>query len=82
MAPPTGSGDDDEEDLGPSAIAIVASRINGSLSSGSTTQTQQHEPNTVTTAPTEPPRRVRALEAKISWHAGRSMLKSFRLLRC
>lgn len=82
MAPPTGSGDDDEADLGPSAIAIVASRVNGSLSSRSTTQTQQHEPNTVTTAPIEPRRRVRALEAKISWHAGRSMLKSFCLLRC
>ena len=80
MAPPTGSSDD--EDLGPSAIAIVASRINGSLSSRSTNHIQQHEPNNLTTAPTEPPRRVRALEAKISWHAGHSTLKSFCLLRC
>ena len=80
MAPPTGSGDD--EDLGPSAIAILASGINASLGSRSTNQVQQYEPNTLTTAPTEPPRSVRALEAKITWHAGHSILKSFCLLRC
>ena len=81
MAPPTGSVDDDD-DPGPSTIAIVVSRINGSLDSRSTTQTQQYEINTFTTSLTEPPRRVRALEAKISWHTGRSILKSFCLLRC
>lgn len=82
MAPPTGSVDDDQEDAGPSTIAIVASPINSRLSSRSITPTQQHEPNTLTSAPTEATRRVRALEPKISSHGGRSMLKSFCLLRC
>lgn len=82
MAPPTGAVDDDEEDPGPSSIAMVASRINGSLSSRSTTQTQQHEPNAVATEPARKPCEVRAREANFSWHGDRWMLKSFCFLRC
>ena len=81
MAQPTGS-DDDEEDPGPSAIAIVASRINGALTLSGTCRTQERERSATPTAPALTPRRVHALEARISWHAGRSMLKSFCLLRC
>ena len=81
MAPPTGSVND-EDDPGPSAIAIVASRINGSLSSRCTTQTQQYEPNTLATEPVRKPCAVRAREANFSWHGDRWMLKSFCFLRC
>ena len=82
MAPPTGAVEDDEEDPGPSAIAIVASRINSPLSSRSTTQAQQHEPNTVATEPASTPCAVRARGADFSRHGDRWRLKSFCFLRC
>ena len=82
MAPQMRSVDDDEEDLCLPAISIVASRITSSLSSRSTPQRQEYERNTVTTAPALTPRGVRAREANFSWPGGRSMLKSFCLLRC
>jgi hypothetical protein len=82
MVPQLHSVDDDEEDLCPPAISIVASRIDSSLSSSSTALRQRYEPGTVRTAPALTPPEVRVREANFSWHVGRSMLKSFCLLRC
>jgi hypothetical protein len=82
MAPQMRSVDEDEEDYGPPDISIVASRIDRSLSSRNTAQRQPYEPKTVTTAPARTPRGVRTREANFSWYGGRSILKSFCLLRC
>jgi hypothetical protein len=81
MAPPKGSADDDE-DPGASAIGILASRIDSSLRSRSTTERQHHEPDTDTKPLALTPGGAHTGNANFSWHGGRSTLQQFCSRRC
>jgi len=82
MAPQMRTGADDVEDLDPPVIAMVGSRINGSLYSTSTARRQESNQNTDTIVPALNRRGVRDDQVSLSLEDGRSILRLFCSLRC